>query len=61
MYLICFVVAFFKFGVPRKNGIKNKYIRGTVKVTEVGKKMQEERLHSYGHVMRKDEDYKGEE
>ena len=45
--------------VTRKDRIKNEYIREIVKVTEIGKKMQERRLHWYGHVMRKDEDYVG--
>ena len=36
--------------------IKNDYIRGTVKVAEVTKKMQERRLQWYGHVMSREEE-----
>ena len=43
-------------GVTRLDRIKNDYIRGTVKVAEVTKKMQERRLQWYGHVMRREEE-----
>ena len=43
-------------GVTRRDRIKNDYIRGTVKVTEITKKMQERRLRWFGHVMRKEEE-----
>ena len=43
-------------GVTRRDRIKNAYIRGTVKVTEITKKMQERRLRWFGHVMRKEEE-----
>ena len=46
-------------GVTRKDRIRNDYIRGTVKVAELGLKMQERRLNWYGHVMRRDENYVG--
>ena len=34
-------------------------IMGTVKVTEISKKVQERRMQWYGHVMRREEDYVG--
>ena len=43
-------------GVTRLDRIKNYYIRGTVKVAEVTKKMQERRLQWCGHVMRREEE-----
>ena len=43
-------------GVTRRDKIKNDYIRGTVKVTEITKKLQERRLQWFGHVMRKEEE-----
>ena len=39
-------------GVTREDRISNVRIRGTLKVVEVSKKMQEARLRWYGHVMR---------
>ena len=42
-------------GVTRLDRIKNDYIRGTVKVAEVTKKMQERSLQWYGHVIRREE------
>ena len=41
-------------GVTRMDRVRNNFIRGTVKVTEVSKKVQEARLGWYGHVMRRD-------
>ena len=46
----------FAMGVTRKDKIRNKYIRGTVKVERLGMKMREGRLRWYGHVMRRDQD-----
>lgn len=46
-------------GVTRRNKIRNERIRGTAKVTQVGKKMQERRLQRYGHCMRRDEEWVG--
>ena len=46
-------------GVTKLDKIRNERIRGTVKVTEISKKVQERRLQWYGHVMRRDEDYVG--
>ena len=43
-------------GVTRLDRIKNDYIRDTVKVAEVTKKMQERSLQWYGHVMRREEE-----
>ena len=49
----------FAMGVTRKDKIRNEYIRGTVKVEQLGIKMREGRLRWYGHVMRKDQQYVG--
>ena len=46
-------------GVTRKDRIRNDYIRGTVKVGPIGKKIQESRLRWFGHVQRRGEDYVG--
>ena len=46
-------------GVTKVDRIRNERIRGTVKVIEISKKVQERRLQWYGHVMRRDEDYVG--
>ena len=43
-------------GVTKLDRIKNYYIRGTAKVAEVTKKMQERRLQWYGYVMRREEE-----
>ena len=45
----------FAMGVTRKDKIRNKYIRGTVKVEWLGMKMRESRLRWYGHVMERPE------
>ena len=50
----------FACGVTKLDRIRNERIRGTIKVTEISKKVQERRLQRYGHVMRKDEDYVGQ-
>ncbi|XP_027229489.2 uncharacterized protein [Penaeus vannamei] len=42
-----------------KDRIRNDYLRGTVKATEVSVKMQERRINWYGHVIRSEEDYIG--
>ena len=49
----------FDMGVTRKNKIKNKHIRSTVKVERLGMKMREGRLRWYGYVMRRDQEYVG--
>ena len=49
----------FAMGVPKKDKIRNEYIRGTVKVERLGIKMREGRLRRYGHVMRRDQEYVG--
>ena len=49
----------FAMGVTRKDKIRNKYIRGTVKVEWLGIKMREARLRWYGHIMRRDQEYVG--
>ena len=43
----------FAIGVRRKDKIRNKYIRGTVKIERLGMKMRECRLRWYGHVNEK--------
>ena len=49
----------FAMGVTRKEKIRNKHIRSTVKVEQLGMKMREGRLRWYGHVMRRDQEYVG--
>ena len=49
----------FAMGVTRKDKIRNKFIRGTVKVERLGIKMREGRLRWYGHVMKRDQEYVG--
>ena len=49
----------FAMGVTRKDKIKNKCIRGTVKVEWLGMKMREGRMKWYGHIMRRDQEYVG--
>jgi len=46
-------------GVTRLDKIRNERIRGTTKVVEVSKKVQERRLQWYGHVKRRDDQYIG--
>ena len=43
-------------GVTKRNRIPNTRIRGTVKVAELSKKVQEARLRWNGHVLRRDEE-----
>ena len=45
------------FGVMKLDKIRNEIIRGTTKVREITKKVQERRLKWYGHVMRREEHY----
>ena len=47
------------FGVTKLDKIRNERIRGTTKVGEITKKVQERRLKWYGHVMRREEHYVG--
>ena len=49
----------FAMGVTRKDKIRNKHIRSTIKVEQLGMKMREGRLRWYGHVMRRDQEYVG--
>ena len=49
----------FAMGVTRKDKIRNKHIRSTVKVERLGMKMREGRLRWYGDVMRRDQEYAG--
>ena len=49
----------FTLGVTRKDKIRNKHIRSTVKVERLGMKMRKGRLRWYGHVMRRDQEYVG--
>ena len=46
-------------GVAKLDRIRNERIRGTTKVGEISKKMQESRLTWYGHVLRIEEEYVG--
>ena len=46
-------------GVTKLDMIRNERIRGTTKVREITKKIQERRLKSYGSVIRREEHYVG--
>ena len=46
-------------GVTRLDEIRNKKIRGSTKVAEISKKVQERRMRWYGHVTRRDEECVG--
>ena len=46
-------------GVTKLDKIRSERIRGTTKVGEIAKKVQERRSKLYGHVMRRDEHYIG--
>ena len=46
-------------GVTRLDEISNEKIRGSTKVGEISKKVQQRRMRWYGHVMRRDEEYVG--
>ena len=44
-------------GVTKLDRIRNEVIRGTTKVGEISKKVQESRLKWYGHVLRRKDEY----
>ena len=44
----------FAMGVTRKDKIRNKYIRDTVKVEQLGMKLRKGKLRLYRHIMRRD-------
>ena len=46
-------------GVTRLDKIRNEKIRGSTKMGEISKKVQERRMRWYGHVMRRYEEYVG--
>ena len=46
-------------GVTREDRIRDEYIRGSTKVVEISKKVQEGRLRWYGHLMRRENDHVG--
>ncbi|XP_066964203.1 uncharacterized protein [Macrobrachium rosenbergii] len=46
-------------GVTREDRIRNDYIRGSTKVVEISKKVQDERLRWYGYLLRRDENHAG--
>ena len=46
-------------GVAKLDRIRNERIRGTTKVGEISKKVQESRLKWYGHVLRREDEYVG--
>ena len=41
--------------MTRRDKGKNKYIRGSLKVIEVSRKVQEARLHWYGHLKQRND------
>ena len=46
-------------GGTKLDRIRNERIRGTTKVGEISKKVQESRLKWYGHVVRREDEYVG--
>ena len=46
-------------GVTKLDRIRNEIIRGTTKVGEISKKVQESRLKWYGHVLKREDEYVG--
>ena len=44
-------------GVTKLDRIRNERMRGTTKVGEISKKVQESRLKWYGHVLRREDVY----
>ena len=46
-------------GVTKLDIIRNERIRGTTKVGEISKNVQESRLKWYGHVLRREDEYVG--
>lgn len=46
-------------GVTRRDKVRNNFIRGTAKVTEVTKKVQERRMRWFGHIKTREEGYVG--
>ena len=46
-------------GVTKLDRIRNERIRGTTKVGEISKKVQEIRLKWYGHILRREDEYVG--
>ena len=46
-------------GVTKFDRIRNERIRGTTKVVEISKNIQERRFQWYGQVMRRDKTYVG--
>lgn len=47
----------FMCGVTRMNKVRNDFIRGTVKVSQINKKVQEGRLRWFGHIRRGSDEY----
>ena len=47
-------------GVTKLDRIRNERIRGTTKVGETSKKVQESRLKWYGHALRREDEYRQE-
>ena len=47
-------------GVTKLDRIRNEINRGTTKVGDISKKVQESRLKRYGHVLRREDEYVGE-
>ena len=43
----------------KRDRIRNERSRGTAKVVEISKKVQESRLKWYGHVLKREEEYVG--
>ena len=43
-------------GVTRMDRVKNEHVRGSVKVSEASRKVQEARLRWYGHLLRRNDE-----
>ncbi|XP_064087499.1 uncharacterized protein LOC135202174 [Macrobrachium nipponense] len=44
-------------GLTRKDKVRNKHVKGTLKIAKASNKVRESRLRWYGHIKRQEEDH----